>query len=88
MAFLKAILPVLLLAVPRVRLPAPWITTVPLAVTVLPDSLSVESVMLPPELNLANVPVVPDPEIPPPAPAQLPLLKQISTLAVPGSGKL
>ena len=69
---LKTIAPLLPLAVPSVKALAPWITTVPEAVTTVPDSLRVELVMEPLPLNLAMLPLEPDPVMPPPEPPQLP----------------
>ena len=86
--FCKMIEPVLVLAVPRVRLLAPVTVKVPVTVTALPDSLSRESPMVPLAVNLASLPVVPLPIMPPPLPAQLPVLKQMVAVALPGSGRL
>lgn len=78
-----------MLAVPRLRLLLPWITMVPLSVRIEPDSLRVaELVMPPPPLKTASVPAVPEPVMPPPLPAQLPVLKQIVAELAPGSGKI
>jgi hypothetical protein len=61
----------------------------PLLVKVDPDSLRVAElvrVLLP--LKTAKSPVVPEPVIPPPLPAQLPVLRQTVAELAPGSGRM
>ena len=70
--------------VPKLKLLAPWMTTLPEAVRVLPDSLKVEFVMLPPvPLNLAMTPLVPLPVMPPPVPTQFPKLSRQTVSVAP-----
>ncbi len=49
----------------------------PPTVTVEPDSVRMESPMAPPAVNLASLPEVPEPVMPPPTPAQLPTVLQM-----------
>ena len=57
--------------------------SVPVAVTTEPDSVRIESVMLPMPLKRAIFPLVPEPVMPPPVPTQLPRLKRQTVSVVP-----
>ena len=72
---------------------APTPKSPPLSIVIateLPPSWSSTELLpiVPDPVNRANLPVVPDPVIPPPEPAQLPVERQISAVACPGSGKV
>src|SRR5437868_9480732 len=76
--FLKTSVPPVVEATPNDSCAAPLAPTdrLPPTVMVEPLSLIIESPMLPPAVNLASLPAVPEPVMPPPTPAQLPAVLQ------------
>jgi len=76
-ASLKLTEPAVVPATPRLRLLVPWITKLPLAVSVVPDSVKEELAIVPAAVNLLIVPAMPEPTIPPPLPVQFPAVEHI-----------